>query len=160
MESYYTTSTDTLVSTGTISGVTPTIGTISSSTVEVGADSYVVLATGVTYTVSFVSTYEIPSGGFVEVTAPESVVLDYASVSDTTDCKYSTDSSTFAGTGCTATQLSNDYFVNFTTIAQGGAIAAGTNISLRVEARWTNPSSTVPVGSFTITTYSSDSYTI
>lgn len=65
IQSYYTSSTDTLVAEGTIGGISATVGTISSATVSVVASSYVVLDNTVTYTISFVTTYEIPTGGFV-----------------------------------------------------------------------------------------------
>lgn len=65
VETYYTSDTNSLVAQGTISGVTATVGAISSGTVEVVPSSYVVLDTGVTYTLSFVNTYEIPIGGFI-----------------------------------------------------------------------------------------------
>lgn len=57
VQTYYTAAPDTLVAEGTIGGVTATVGAINSGTVEVIPSSYVVLDTGVTYTLSFVSTY-------------------------------------------------------------------------------------------------------
>ena len=47
-------------------------------------------------------------------------------------CKFTTNSGAFSGTDCLGTTLANDYFVNYTTIAQSSSIPAGTNVSLRV----------------------------
>lgn len=65
VSSYYSSSTSSLVASGTIAGVTATVGTIDNTQALVTPSSYVVLATSVTYTIQFKNTYQIPQGGFI-----------------------------------------------------------------------------------------------
>ena len=88
------------------------MGAINSGSVEVVASSYVVLDTGVTYTLSFVSTYEIPTGGFIEITIPNGITLDLTDIANY--CKFAVNGGTFAGTNCEGSTQPNQYLVNFT----------------------------------------------
>lgn len=127
---YYTTDTTGIVSQGVISGVTVSMDTIDASTVSVVPSSYVVSDTVVTYTINFKVGNSIPQGGYIELTIPNGVTLNVGSIASY--CKLSFNSGAFFSTTCAGTTTGSGYYVNFTSVAQGAAITAGTVVSLRI----------------------------
>jgi hypothetical protein len=65
--SYYQTGNEYLVAQGTITGITPTAGILTSSTIAVTKTSDIVMANPVSYTISFVTTYNIPQNGIIKL---------------------------------------------------------------------------------------------
>ncbi len=65
--SYYQTGSEYLVASGTAGGITATSGILKSSDIAVTKSSDIVLASSVDYTITFVTTYEIPQNGMIKV---------------------------------------------------------------------------------------------
>ena len=87
IETYYSLDQVGLTQAGTAPGITATVGTINMATVSVVPSSYVVLQSGVTYTVTFNNTYLIPQGGFISLQVPSDITIQLGSLSIYT--KYS-----------------------------------------------------------------------
>jgi hypothetical protein len=138
--------------TGVAAGVTATIGTIDISTVTIIPSSYVVYATGVTYTTSFNNTYTIPQNGYISITIPNDISI--STVSLATYSKYALGTGAFISTSTVFTTTASLYRINFTNIAPTAAIAPSTIIRLQLDGICTNPSNTRIVSPFSITTFS------
>lgn len=148
-----------ITDTGTAAGVTSSIGTIAINTVSVIPSSYLVLATGVTYTISFNNTYQIPQSGFISILIPTDITITLTSLSNY--CRYIFNNTSNISTACngqTITQNnSNFYQINFTAVAQTSPIPANTIIGLQIVGLCQNPSNTRIISPISITTYSSTS---
>jgi hypothetical protein len=155
---YYSTTDDTSVATGTMGTITPTVSTLNSSTFTIVPSSYVVQEAGVTYTVSFATNNEIPVGGYIVLGVPNGVQAVVASVSG--QCSFAIDAGAFVGTACTGTAGGVGYVINFTSAMVGAAVQAKATVRLRIASIFTNPSSTLPVSTFTVQTYSNTGYII
>lgn len=138
--------------TGVAAGVTATIGTIDISTVTVIPSSYVVYATGVTYTISFNNTYAIPQNGYISITIPTDISINTQSLA--TYSKYALGTGAFISTSAVFTTTASLYRINFTNIALTAPIPASTIIRLQLDGICTNPSNTRIVSPFSITTFS------
>lgn len=151
---YYSSSLQGLVETGSISGITATVGTISFTTVSVIPSSYTVLQNLVNYTISFNNTYIIPVGGYIVLQIPLDISIILTSIS--TYCKIAFNGLGFNSTICTGINTGTYYQINFTQAAQTLLIPANTLISLRIDSLCTNPTNTRIVSGFTIMTYSAN----
>jgi hypothetical protein len=81
IRTYYMSTDDSLVASGTIGGITATFAQIDSSNVKISTSSDVVLATSANYTITLTVQNPIPIGGFVIVTVPMPIVVDLSSIS-------------------------------------------------------------------------------
>jgi hypothetical protein len=81
INTYYMSSDDSLVATGTIGGITATFASIDSSDVRISSSSDIVLATSTNYTLTLTVRNPIPIGGFIIITVPMPVVVDLSSIS-------------------------------------------------------------------------------
>jgi hypothetical protein len=153
---YFSTTDDTLVATGTNGSVTSTVGILNSATVVVKPTSYTVLATGVGYTVTFVNRNQIEIGGIVRLGVPTGITAATSSITGST-CAVAIGSASSTTTTCTASSNTSLTLFNFTI---SSAISAGSTVSLTINSIFTNPSSTRPVSTFTIDTFSSNGFAI
>ena len=148
---YYSSDEAGVTQSGSVTGVTATVGVISISTVSVVPSSYLVLDSGVTYTVTFNNTYLIPQDGSVVLEIPTDITLTSNSL--TTYTKFSIDGANMAP--ATSQLLSSaPYQIKFSNIAQSGPIPAGSMISLQIADICKNPTNTRIISPFAITTYS------
>lgn len=158
---YYSSTDDTAVSTGSMGSVTATPAALNSSNVVITPSNYVVKNTNVDYTVSFLTTNPIPTGGTITLGVPYAIPVAITSVG--TMCSGAiTSPSGLSSVSCTGVNnITNSmYEITFTTLLLAQGVAAGANITLKVASVFTNPISTDPVGSFSITTASSSGYLI
>jgi hypothetical protein len=156
---YYTTTDDTSVATGSMGAVTATVSTLNSSSVVITPSSYVVQANGVNYTVSFQNNNPIPTNGYIILGIPYGVTAQISSV--TNMCFASTSSAaTPSSTSCTGVDTGSMYMVTFPSIFSSSGVASNSTITLRINSIFTNPISTEPVSSFSISTYASGGFLI
>lgn len=105
-----------MTDTGVAAGVKATTGTIDISTVSVTPSSFLVYDTGVTYTISFKNTFEIPEDGYVSIIIPTDITINTASLS--TYSKYSLGTgAAFISTSTVFSTTPSLYRINFTNIA-------------------------------------------
>ena len=156
ISTFYSSNAAGVTQTGTAPGVTATVGSIALNTTSVTPSDYTVLKSPVTYTIAFNNTYAIPQGGKVELRVPTDVeIIVSLTVINNTYTKYRINGAT-ALSGASSSALNTTFYqINFTNIAQGGAIAAGSKIELILEGICKNPTNTRIVSPFAITTYSS-----
>lgn len=158
INSYYDGGNDSLVATGSINGVTAVPGILDSSKISLKASSYTTLASPVTYTISFVNTYQIPQNGLITIQFPLDIGID--TVNTPNNCFQSfNQSTTLISSNCSIVQ-STYYLITFTSIASSSSINAGTNISLTLQLMCINPDTTRNVNEFAITTYSPGNFII
>ncbi len=150
---YYGSSQSGVTNTGSATGITPTAGLISIATVSVVPSSYTVYATGVTYTITFNSTYLIPINGYIVIEIPTDIGINVVSLATYT--KYSINGGAFIGTAGTGTTGASSYVITIPNIAPTSSISANSMISLRFSGICTNPSNTRIISPITITTFSS-----
>jgi hypothetical protein len=81
VSTYYTSSTSTMVDTGSINGVAATVATIDYTKVVISSSSIITSDTGVSYYFSFVVANPIPLGGYILLSYPVSIAFDLSSVS-------------------------------------------------------------------------------
>jgi hypothetical protein len=149
---YYSSTDDTLVATGSGGSITASPSTITVS--SVAASSTVVQATGVTYTITFTPKNNLPSNGVIRVGVPLAITANLSAL-NSTSCAAGT--TVLATVNCGSTTNSTLSLINFT-IPSGAT--AGTSFSVQVQSIFTNPISTEPVSSFTIETFSSGGFLI
>lgn len=150
---YYTSNTIGVVETGTIAGVTSTVGTISINTVSVVPSSYVAMQSGVTYSVNFNNTYLIPINGNIVLRVPTDITIVTALLPNY--CKLSINGASYTSTTCTVSTSNTSYYqISFTAPAQTVAIAANSLISLQIFTLCTNPTNTRIITPFSIFTNS------
>lgn len=155
---YYSTTDDTSVATGTMGFVTATPATLSSSSITIASSSYSVKATGISYTVSVLTGNAIPQNGYIVVGIPLALLVNLSSVS--ANCLFSIGNASPVSTVCTGSSNSTSTIVSFTKLFQGASVPANTTIHLKVASIFTNPESTLPVSSFAVATYSPTGYLI
>lgn len=156
---YYSSTDDTSVASGSMGAVTATASTLNSSTVVITPSSYVVMASGVTYTISFQNNNPIPTNGYIVLGIPYGVTAQIGSVSNMCFASTST-SSTPSSTTCTGVDTGTMYTVTYPSIFSSSGVAANNTITLRITSIFTNPLSTEPVSSFSISTYTSGGFLI
>jgi hypothetical protein len=149
---YYSANDDTLVATGTGNAITATPSTITSVTVI--PSSLVVQATSVSYTVKFTPINNIPVSGLLRLGIPIAIPASLTNLM-ATSCSAGT--SSLSTVACSSASNSSLSLINFT-IPSGAT--AGIPFNLQVQSIFTNPSSTQPVSSFTIETFTSSGYLI
>jgi hypothetical protein len=149
---YYANTQSGLTDTGSAPGVTATIGTIAVASVSVTPSSYLVYATGVTYTVTFNNTYPIHLNGFVSLLIPTDITITLASLP--IYCKLAINNAVYVSTACTGQLSAPFYQINFTALAATSVVAAQSVVSLQIASICTNPSNTRIISPFSITTYS------
>lgn len=154
VSTYYTSSTSTLVDSGSINGVTATAATIDYTKVVISSSSLITSDTRVTYYFSFVVANPIPLGGFILLSYPLGIVFDLSTVNSS--CYIMLNSTAQQNTPCWGRIVSSFYVFNFTNPIPSSSATIGTNITLIVANSATNPPSTQPVGPFSLQTYSSD----
>jgi hypothetical protein len=132
INTYYTNDPAGLTQSGTAPGINATVGSIVLSTASVTPSSYVVLQSS-SYTIAFNNTYNIPQGGMIELRIPIDVGITInLTALNNTYTKYSINGASFLS-GASNTSLNAGYHqINYTNIAQNGAIAAGSRIQLLV----------------------------
>lgn len=156
---YYTSTDDSSVATGSMGAVTATPSTLISSSVTITPSSYVVMANGVTYTVGFKNNNAIPTNGYIVLGVPYGVTALVGSV--TNMCFAATASgATPSSTSCSGTDTGSMYLFTFPNIFSSSGVAANTTLTLRISSIFTNPISTEPVSSFSISTYASGGFLI
>jgi len=99
IQTFYTDSNSMMVDSGSIEGVTATIGTIDHTKVIISSSSLVTSAIGVTYNIEFLSTHGISTGGYVTMNLPKSIVLDLSTA--TNNCNLNVNDGVIASTPCT-----------------------------------------------------------
>jgi len=147
-----------MVDSGEIIGVTATVGSIDNTKVVISSSSVVTSDTGVTYSVQFVTTHGIVSGGFVNVNFPLAIIFDIATANN--NCNLEINNTASISTPCIVTQTLNHYIVNFTNPFPINSVDNNTIIKFSILNSATNPISTQPLSSFIISTYSSDGSSI
>lgn len=130
---YYSSTDDTLVATGTGGSVTPTASTIDSTTVSVIPSSYVVQATSVNYTIRFTPKNSIPANGVIRIGVPLAIVAATSSIGPST-CSVGTTALSTAT--CSAATNSSLTLFNVSIVA--GA-AASTAYQVQIQLLFTNP---------------------
>lgn len=80
ISTYYYSTDDSLVATGTIGGITAIQGQIDSSNVKISTSSDFVLAASTNYTITLTVQNSIPIGGFIIVTVPMPIIVDLTSI--------------------------------------------------------------------------------
>lgn len=155
---YYTTTDDTSVATGTMGNVTATASTLNSLTVSIVPSSYTVQATSVGYTISFTINNAIPISGYIVLGVPYGVAAIISSASG--NCYAAIGTGTLSSTSCTGVDSGSNYVITFPSIFLSQGVAGGTKITLKVDKIFTNPVSTETVSSFTLATYTSGNYLI
>lgn len=156
---YYSSTDDTSVASGSMGAVTATVSTLNSSTVTITPSSSVVRATGVSYTVSFQNNNPIPTNGYIILGIPDGITAQIGSVANM--CFASTSaSSTPSSTTCSGAQSGSMYLVTFPNIFSSSGVPANSTITLRIDSIFTNPVSTEPVSSFSISTYTSGNFLV
>jgi hypothetical protein len=155
---YYSTTDDTTVATGIMGNITSTAATINSNSISIIPSSYVVSASAVSYTLSFVTGNAIPINGFIVLGIPTAITTNVNSIANS--CLASTGITGPVSTVCTGVQSGSSYIINFTQIFQSSGVTANTTINLRVAGIFTNPLSTLPVSSFSVETHSATGYLI
>ena len=152
MTTYYSSDQAGVTEQGTTAGVTATVGTIDISTVSVVPSSYLVLASGVTYTITFTNSYPIPQGGFISLSVPIDISITMASLSTYT--KFSLNNAGLVSAASSGATNSSHYQINFTNLASTASIPAGTAIGLQIDTICKNPTNSRIVAPFMVTTYS------
>ncbi len=149
VRSYYSSSATTLVSQGTIPGITATQRAILVASVTPA--SLRVLDTAVTYTVAFTNQEELAAGSNIHLRIPRELVVEEVSIS--ANCKIGLNAAT--PTTATCLQVSNSatdathYSIRYSLAALA---PAGTNIALELSDIITNPDSTRATPSFQLQT--------
>jgi hypothetical protein len=155
---FYTTTDDTSVATGTMGNVTATASTLNSLTVSIIPSSYTVQASSVDYTISFTINNPIPISGYILLGIPYGVAAIINSVSG--NCFAAIASGTLSSTPCTGVDSGTNYVVTFPSIFLSQGVPGGSNITLKVAKIFTNPVSTETVSSFTLATYTNSNHLI
>lgn len=155
---YYTTTDDTSVATGSMGSITATASTLNSLSVSIVPSSYVVVASSVDYTVSFTINNPIPISGYIVLGVPYGVSALIASA--TGNCYAAIAAGTLSSTSCAGVDNGSMYSITFPSIFLSQGVTGGTKITLKVAKIFTNPISTDSVSSFTLATYTSGNYLI
>lgn len=157
---YYTTTDDTSVATGSMAPITATPSTLNSLQVNITPSSSVVRATQVDYTITFTINNPIPIGGYIILGVPYGIDTTVASASG--NCFASINSATPSSTTCSGTDNSTAkmYYITFSNMFQSAGVTGSSNITLKVNKIFTNPVSTEAISSFSLATYTSGNFLI
>jgi hypothetical protein len=155
---YYTTTDDTSVATGSNGSITATPSALNSLTATITPSSYVVSATQIDYIITFILNNPIAIGGYIVLGIPYGVFAIISSASG--NCYAAIATGTLSSTSCTGIDNSTMYVVTFPSIFLSQGVAGSTKITLKIAKIFTNPISTDSVSSFTIATYTSSNYLI
>jgi hypothetical protein len=120
-----------------------------------------VLATPVDYTISFLTTYEIPQNGKIKLEIPSDIKMNMESLATNCFQKINITGTKTAAT-CTGSLnvATSKYEITVTSIALTGRLLANTNVSLSFEGICTNPDTTRNILGFSINIYTSDNFLI
>lgn len=157
---YYTTTDDTSVATGSMAPITATASTLNSLQVTITPSSSVVRATQVDYSVKFTINNPIPIGGYIILGIPYGIDTTVASASG--NCFAAIDAATLSSTTCSGTDNSTArmYYITFSNMFQSAGVTGSSNITLKANKIFTNPISTEAVSSFSLATYTSGNFLI
>ena len=157
VSTYYESTDNTLVATGTLDPIAATVDSIASANVDVTASSYVVNEAAVTYSLQMTIVNGIPAGGYFDIKIPSEIAMDEASTPS--HCSININSTSYISTDCTVGIINSSSAVTFTNPFPSDAVA-GTVFIARISTVFTNPISTEPTSSFGIYTYHSNGFSI
>jgi hypothetical protein len=155
---YYSITDDTSVATGSMGSITATPSTLNSLSVSITPSSFVVQATQVDYTITFILNNPIAIGGYIVLGIPYGISAVISSASG--NCYAAVGAGSLSSTSCTGIDNSSMYVITFPSIFLSQGVTGNTQITLKIARIFTNPISTESVSSFTIATYTSTNYLI